>query len=117
MLTSLQQANFLNEYWQLIHLLHKFFKALGLHLDWYVNLQLNSIPPCYDEGYPDEARHHIKITFLYHYKPDQEMINPIILEDMIVLGNVKKQMKLWRASAISTDWKMTCPTIVDNQRC
>lgn len=94
MLTGLEQANFLNDYWQLIHLLQKFFKVLGPHLDGYVNLKLNPIPRCYDEGYFDEAMHHIKITLVRHHELDQEKITTIKMEDMVVLGDVKKQMKL-----------------------
>lgn len=63
-LTSLEQVNFLNDYYQLSHLLQKFFKALGTHMDGYVNIELNFIPPSYDEGYHDEALHHIKVIHL-----------------------------------------------------
>lgn len=61
-LTSLEQANSLNDYWKLSHLIHKFFKFLRTHMEGYFNLELNLIPSSYDEGYLDEACHHIKIT-------------------------------------------------------
>lgn len=44
----------------LCHLIHKLFKALGLAIDgYYINLKFNSIPPCFKDGYPDEARYSI----------------------------------------------------------
>ena len=53
-----------NDYWQLNNLAGKFFKALDK--DGFINLEFNSIPPCYDEGYLDKAIHHIKITLMRH---------------------------------------------------
>ena len=60
-LAQTEQANPFNDYWQFNHLVHKFFKVLRPDSDGFINLELNLIPSCYDEGYPDEATHHLKI--------------------------------------------------------
>lgn len=99
-LTSLEQANSLNDYWKLSHLIHKFFKFLRTHMEGYFNLELNLIPSSYDEGYLDEACHHIKITL---HKQSQERMPPRNLKDVIIPRDIKRHMRLWRACAISTN--------------
>ena len=82
-LTQPEQANLFNDYWQLNHLIHKFFKVLGPGFNGFINLEFNSIPPCYDEGYPDEARHHIKMTLLRQHKPYQTILTTKVMENLI----------------------------------
>ena len=64
-------------------LIHKFFEALD-H-DGLINLKLNSIPLCYDKGYPDETRHHI----ICHHKPYQDKLTTRDMENLIISVNIK----------------------------
>ena len=113
-LTQPEQANLFNDYWQLNHLIHKFFKILGPGFNGFINLEFNSIPPCYDEGYPDEARHHIKMTLLRQHKPYQTILTTEEMENLIFQGEIRAQLRLWRACALSIDWKRVGPTLIDN---
>ena len=102
-LTQPEQANLFNDYWQFNHLVHKFFKVLGPDSDGFLNLEFNSIPPCYGERYPHEARHHIEMTLLRHHRPYQTILTTGEMENLIVPGEIRAQLRLWRACASSTD--------------
>ena len=91
-LTRPEQANMFNNYWQFSHLIHNFFKVLGADYDGFINLEFNSIPPCYDEGYPDDARHHIKITLLPHHRPYQTVLTTREMENPSIQGEIKTQL-------------------------
>ena len=84
-LTEPEQVNVFNDYCQLNHLIHKFFKASGPNYEGFVNLEFNSIPPRYAEGYPNEARRH---------KPYQEILTTRDMVDLILSSNMKDQLRL-----------------------
>lgn len=77
-----------SDYWQFSHMLRKFFKALGPECDGFINLELNSILPCYDQGYLDEAQHHIKITLLRHHTAFQTKLTVQEMENLVILGDI-----------------------------
>ena len=59
-ITEEKHIKVLNKHWQLVHIFHQIFKYYSPE-DGFINLECRSIPPKFDK-YPDNARHHVKIT-------------------------------------------------------
>ena len=62
-------------------------------------------------------RHHVKVTIFREYAPHHITFTPRDFFDVLLTGDIKEQLKLWRALKMATKWKLMALSLVDNQRC
>ena len=63
-----KQLIFFRPQWRLALPVHEYFRKM---VGGFINLEIISIPPSFEEGYPNEARDHIKMTILRDHEPHQ----------------------------------------------
>lgn len=62
-------------------MIYKLFKKMEVRA--FINLSIESIPPGYETGYPDEARHFVEICLIYRSYPYQVLVTPQVIHDIV----------------------------------
>ncbi|KAH7682604.1 Retrovirus capsid N-terminal protein [Dioscorea alata] len=96
-LTKSKQVKFFQKHWKLSYLLTKIFKKTKFPA--VINLAITSIPPSYNEGYIEDARHRITVEVFSKSVPYQTHL-PIgaFKEELQQFDtSVAEQISLWRA--------------------
>lgn len=80
-------------------MIHKLFKKIEVRT--FNNLTIESILPGYEIGYPNEARHFIKIYLIYRSYPYQNLVTQKTIQDILIEftlqpDDVAKHMQQWR---------------------
>lgn len=109
-ITKSSQLEYLKEYWQLCLILNRLLPVRK----GFVNLEIRSIPPGYETGYPDDARHWVTIRVIEGY-PKQTRSTPKEFLEFWYPEETKSHLELWRAFELSYKYDKQIPLIHENK--